>query len=130
MSPHFPTAVALALLAAACAGSQDVQVEEAALPALPDSIYVEVTNDHFYDARIHAVYDGGQRHTLGTIHGNGGHAEVALGWQPRPLTFLISFIIGGQAYVSHPVDVVRGDIVEVRLPPNIEASGFFRRVGR
>lgn len=130
MSPYIATAVAFALLGTACARGQDVQVDDAALPALPDSVFVEVTNDHFYDARIHAIYDGGQRHALGTIHGNGGHTEVALGWQPRPLSFWISFIIGGQAYVSHPVDVGRGDVVEVRLPPNIESSGFFRRVSR
>jgi hypothetical protein len=129
MSPHLTTAVALALLGSACAaGSQEI--DESAVLALPDSIYVEVVNDNFYDARVHAIYQGGARYTLGTIHGNGGHSETALAWQPRMLTFEVSFIIGGGAYVSHPVDVARGDVVEVRLPQNIEASGFFRRVSR
>lgn len=116
------------LLLVTCARSSGVAIQNNQLDAPPDSVYVEVINENFYDARVHAVYDGGHRHTLGTIHGNGGRREVALGWQPRPLTFEISFVIGGTAYVSYPVDVVRGDIVEVRLPPNIEASGFFRRV--
>jgi hypothetical protein len=37
-------------------------------------------------------------------------------------------VISGAAYVTHPIDVTRGESLELRLPPNIDASGFFRRV--
>lgn len=130
MSVRFTAAFVAGVIAAGCAGTRDIPVAEPAQVATPDSVYVDVRNDHFYDARIHAVFGSGQRYTLGTVQGNGGQTERALAWHPRPLMFEISFIIGGQAYVSLPVDVVRGDIVEVRLPPNIEGSGFFQRVAR
>jgi hypothetical protein len=127
MSSRPALALTLTLFALGCAGQA---VEPGASPAGADSIVVEAINENYYDARIHAVYDGGQRHPLGTIAGNGGHAEVALGWEPRSLVFEISFVIGGAAYESLPLDVARGDRVEVRVPPNIESSGFFRRVSR
>lgn len=85
-------------------------------------------NDNFYDARIHAVYRGGQRRSLGTIAGNGGSTRTALAWEPHSLVFEVSFIISGASYVSQPVDVARGESIEVRLPANIDQSGFFRRV--
>lgn len=119
-------AVALALLGVAC-GSNQVVYDAAGEPQ-PDSVYVDALNDNYYDARIHAVYTGGQRRTLGTLAGNGGHLEKALGWEPHALVFVVSFIISGKTYVSHPVDVSRGERVELRLPPNIDQSGFFRRV--
>ena len=96
----------------------------------PERIFIEAFNDHYYDARVHAVYTGGQRRSLGTIAGNGGRAQLALGWEPRALVFEVSFIIDGAAYVSHPMDVNPGQHVVVRLPPNIQESGFFRRVSR
>lgn len=121
-------ALSAALLgAAACTGTREL--DPAAPPGLPDSIFVEAFNDNFYDARVHAVF-GGKRLTLGTIPGNGGHTETALAWEPRELVFEVSFVISGKAYVSLPVDVARGGHVEVRLPQNIDASGFFRRVAR
>lgn len=128
MSRLLITIVLVALTSAACARRQYDTPDTA--PALPDSIFVDAYNDHFYDARVHAVYAGGQRRSLGTIGGNGGHTRVALVWEPHALVFEIDFIISGLTYVSQPIDVTRGEIVEVRLPPNIDQSGFFRRVRR
>ncbi len=96
----------------------------------PDSITVALTNDNFYDARIHAQYDGGNRYSLCTIAVNGQQVEVTIRWEPRPLIFEIMFIISGAVYLTHPVQALPGDVIEVRLPPNIDASGFFRRVRR
>jgi hypothetical protein len=121
-------AAALALFAASCARGRNVG--GGAQLAAADSIYIETLNDNFYEARIHAVYKGGQRRSLGTIAGNGGRARTAIPWEPRALTFEVLFIIGGAAYVSYPVDASRGETIEVRLPPNIDQSGFFRRVRR
>ncbi|HEX6309267.1 MAG TPA: hypothetical protein VFZ69_13820 [Longimicrobiales bacterium] len=128
MRRQLMTLALVALSSAACAGRQYDTQDTA--PALPDSIFVDAYNDHFYDARVHAIYSGGQRRTLGTIAGNGGHARVALVWEPHALVFEIDFIISGLTYVSQPIDVTRGETVEVRLPPNIDQSGFFRRLRR
>lgn len=130
MSSPLTIVVTAVLLGAACAGRKDFDDELPPLEDVPDSIYIEVVNEHFYDARVHAIYDGGGRHTLGTVPGNGGHAEVALGFQPRALTFVVSFIINNERYVTDPIDAVRGEILALTVPPNIEASGFFTRVSR
>lgn len=121
--------VALALLGSACSRASDFDGSGPAA-TWADSIVVEAVNDHFYDARVHAVFAGGKRLTLGTIAGNGGYAEVPLVWEPRALVFEISFIVSGAQYVSVPVDVARGEHVALRLPPNIDMSGYFRRVSR
>jgi hypothetical protein len=118
--------LALVLLAPGCASRP--HANEAA--AQPERIYIEAFNDNFYDARVHAVYSGGSRRSLGTIAGNGGRAQLTLGWEARPLVFEVSFIIDGAAYVSYPVDVTPGQYVVVRLPPNMQGSGLFRRVSR
>ena len=118
------TAVLLVLITA-CASRE--QRDET---AVPESMVIEAFNDHFYDARIHAVYTGGQRRSLGTVPGNGGSTRTVLAWEPHALVFEVSFIIGGAEYVSLPVEVSPGEHVEVRLPPNIEQSGFFRRITR
>lgn len=128
MPSHVVSALALLAAGAACArGTGDV-AHQATAGEPPDSVYVEVVNDHFYDARVHAVYDGGARHSLGTIPGNGNHAELVIPWQPRPLVFEITFVISNAAYLTYPIDVARGEALEIRLPSNIHLSGFFRRV--
>jgi hypothetical protein len=130
MSRHFGSAaLSLALLGTACAGGR--AADGVGMPSdQPETILIETTNDHFYDARVHAIYAGGKRQTLGTIPGNGGQSEVAITWEPRDLVFEISFVVSGASYVTWPMDVTRGQHLELRLPPNIDASGFFRRVSR
>jgi hypothetical protein len=119
---------ALALSSAACASRYDSDRSDE--PALPDSIYVEAHNENFYDARVHAIFTGGQRRSLGTIPGNGGHSRTALPWEPRSLVFEVVFIIDGAAYESYPVDVARSQSIALRLTPNMSQSGYFRRVSR
>ncbi|MGH7576151.1 MAG: hypothetical protein ACREM1_13625 [Longimicrobiales bacterium] len=116
--------VALAMLVTACAGRSQRDATPRA------DITVDIVNDNFYDARIHALHDGGRRRTLGTIAGNGGRTRKALEWEPRMLIFEVSFIVEGSVYRSLPLDVSPGEAIELRLPPNIDESGFFRRVSR
>lgn len=129
LSPVIKT-MALAALGAGCAHGGGVEVHNRSDPPATDSVYVQVINDNFNDARVHAVYDGGGRVSLGTISGKDERPERAIPWQPRPLVFEITFIVSGDRYLSVPVDLARGDFVQVRLPPNIESSGFFRRISR
>lgn len=121
-------ALVVVLAAAACANRE--YEPQTAVDAGPDSIFVHAVNENYYDARVHAIYGSGQRQSLGTIPGNGGEADVTLSWQPQALTFEITFIIDGRIYLSQPRDVIRGERFELRLPANIDQSGFFRRVTR
>jgi hypothetical protein len=120
----------LALLGAACARPQAARVQPSAGDVTPDSVFVEVVNDNYYDARIHLIYDGGMRHSLGTIGGNWRQAGVAIPWQPRALFVDVTLIIGGGVYRSDRIHVSPGDVLEIRVPADLESSGFFRRVGR
>lgn len=121
-------ALILVLLTPGCGVRQDQARDADAIEA--DSVVIVAVNEHYYDARVHAVYEGGPQVTLGTIPGNGGTVQAALPWDPRALIFEISFVISGVDYVSEPVTVTRGEHLEVRLPANIDMSGFFRRVSR
>ena len=93
-----------------------------------DSILVFAVNENYYDARIHAVYDGGQRLSVGTVAGNGGRARVALPWEPRAVEFSVFLVTAGTTYMTPPFDLAAGDSIELRVPLNITSSGFFRRV--
>lgn len=77
MSRQIMTGVAVVCVVVACARLPGVpKGDRAAVQAQPDSILVDVLNENYYDARIHAVYAGGQRRSLGTIAGNGGRVRV------------------------------------------------------
>ena len=119
---------ALVALAAACIRGRAVDVQHAATPDAPDSVFVEIINDNYYDARLYALYASGARYPLGTVGGNLRQARVAIPWTPRPLVVELLLVVGGGHYVSAAVSPQPGEAVQVRLPPNLDASGFFRRV--
>lgn len=114
---------------AACQRRSAVQVQPSKEP-VSDSVFVEVVNDNYYDARVHVIYQGGARHSIGTIVGNTRHDPVAIPWQPRALVIEIALIVGSGVYRSDGLDVAAGDVVAVRIPPNLDVSAFFRRVGK
>ena len=93
-----------------------------------DSVFVFAVNENYYDARIHAVYEGGRRHSVGTIAGNGGRTVIGLPWEPRAVEFSVFLITAGTTYRTHPFDLAAGDSIELRVPLNISVSGLFRRV--
>jgi hypothetical protein len=121
---------AFAVLGAACAHKPHPEVTPSEVLSTPDSVFITVINDNYYDARIHAIYDGGARHALGTIGGNERQGGLAIPWQPRPLAFEVILLVDGRVYRSEEMNVPAGDLVLLRLPPNIESSMFFRRVSR
>ena len=118
---------AAVVLAVTCARGRAVDVQHVT-PDTPDSVFVEVINDNYYDARLYALYAGGARYPLGTVGGNLSQARVAIPWTPRPLVVELFLVIGGGHYVSDVLSPQPGEVVQVRLPPNLDASGFFRRV--
>lgn len=129
MSKALMVAAAVTISCVACWPGGSRGAKGGAVPR-PDSVRVDVLNENYFAARIHAVFDGGVRRSLGTIDGNGGRARIALAWEPRPLVFELLLITDGSAYQTYPVDIAPGDSMELRIPMNITGSGFFRRVRR
>ncbi len=124
----FGPAAAVVVLVVACARGRGVDIPRVATPDTSDSVFVEVINDNYYDARLYARYAGGARYPLGTVGGNLRQARVAIPWTPRPLVVELFLVIGGGHYVSDVLSPQPGEVVQVRLPPNLDASGVFRRV--
>lgn len=121
----------IAVTVVACAGTseKEVQIEPARSQVTQDSIYIRVINDHFYDARVFALYDGGERYSLGLLVGHTESRLIPVLWKPRRLEFEISFIGESGLYLSDDISVDPGDVVHLTIPPNIATSTFFRRVG-
>lgn len=112
---------------AACGGSREIEVRHAATPQVNDSIYVQVVNDHFSDARVYALYDAGARYPLGLVVGKTKGRLTPILWQPRAIQFEISFIATEGVYYSDELLLEPGDVIQVTIPPNIATSAFFRR---
>ena len=112
---------ALAFSGIACATTRRAPAE---------SFVLDIVNENFYAARVHATWDGANRRPLGTIDGNGGRTRATVAWQPRALAFEIQLVTEGSSWLSLPVDVSPGDSIELRIPSNLRESGFFRRMPR
>lgn len=124
------TTIAVVLLAAACfacGGRHPIEVEPGPEPQVPDSIYIRIRNDHFSDARIHALYTDGTRYPVGMVTGKSVGEVTAIVWRPRPLVLEIRLIGPSEVYLSDEVLPAPGDIVALSIPPNIKSSAFFRR---
>jgi len=122
------TAVGSLLAVVACGGgTKEIEVQHAPTPQVSDSVYVEVANQYFYDARVYALYEGGHRYPMGLIVGNTTSPPVAILWQPRLLAFEISFIGAPGLYLSDEIMLEPGDAIKLTIPPNIATSAFFRR---
>jgi hypothetical protein len=128
MSNQMLIAAVMTIACAACGRLSGASRARAAAEAQADSVRVSVVNENYYSARIHAIYAGGQRRSLGTIDGNGGRTNAALGWEPRSLVFEVTLITDGAMYLSHTVELSPGDSIELRVPLNISGSGLFRRI--
>jgi hypothetical protein len=113
--------------AIACGGSREVEIQHAAVPMVNDSVYVRVINDHYSDARVYVVYDSGARYSLGLIVGKTKAPLAPILWQPRRLAFEISFIAAEGLFYSDDLLLEAGDVIQLRIPPNIASSAFFRR---
>ena len=112
---------------ATCRPTTLIEVQHASTPQVNDSIYVQVINDHFSDARIYALYEGGARYTLGLVVGKTKGQLTPILWQPRGLQFEVSFIATEGVYYSDELLLEPGDVIQMTIPPNIATSAFFRR---
>jgi hypothetical protein len=97
-------------------------------PELVDSITIDVINDHYYEARVYAVYAGGARHALGTVRSHHSEVGIDIPWRARSLAFEVHLVVGRESYLSHEILVERGDYIQLRVPQNIRSSGSFTRL--
>ncbi len=119
----------LLLVGVACAGNRGgIEVVHPESSMVRDSVTISVFNDHWYDARVYAVYGDAMRYPLGVIGNKRDAGPFTIPWQVQPLAMEIDFVIESGRYVSDEILVDPGDLVELRIPPNIAASGFFRRI--
>jgi hypothetical protein len=111
----------------ACGGRRPIEIQPGSSEQIPDSLYVHIRNDHFSDARIHAVYLGGARYSLGGVVGKSVGELTTVVWRPRPLVFEIRLIGPSEVYLSDELLPAPGDVIGLTIPPNIRSSAFFHR---
>jgi len=115
--------------AVACAGNRGgIAVTHPESAFARDSITISVLNDHWYDARVYVVYGDAIRYPLGVVANKREAGPFTIPWHVQPLAMEVDFIIEYGRYLSDEILVDPGDLVELRIPPNIAASGFFRIV--
>jgi hypothetical protein len=118
-------AAALVIVVAGCSRGNPITIAHTPTPLVRDSIIVTVINDHFYEARVHAVYNQGLRYPLGVMGMKRENGPFTIPWHIEELAFEIDMITIPGRYVSDEIPVQPGDLVELRIPPNIASSGFF-----
>jgi len=121
-------AVALVIVGAACARSNPITIAHPPTPLQRDSIIITVINDHFYEARVHAVYNQGLRYPLGVMGMKRESGPFTIPWHIEELAFEVDMITIAGRYVSDEILVQPGDLVELRIPPNISSSAFFTAI--
>jgi hypothetical protein len=104
------SAVLLAAGLSACASSQQNGTASAS-----DDIVVRVENMNFYEARIYLRSYGGIRHRLGEVPGNSTRT-FRTRWISPDLQIEVSFLAGG-GRLGERIPVVRGDTIDVTIPP-------------
>ncbi len=119
---------ALLLVVAACSRSSPITIARGPAPLVRDSIIVTVINDHFYEARVHAVYNQGLRYPLGVMGMKRDNGPFTIPWHIEELAFEVDMITIPGRYVSDEILVQPGDLVELRIPPNIASSAFFTAI--
>lgn len=97
MRPLYRVTVALALVALSGTGCGSAQ-RRVALFGEPEGkqlLRIEVQNNNFNDATVHAMWEGGGRRRLGTVTGK-GTGVFTLEWTTsRPIQLEIDFLAGG-----------------------------------
>lgn len=86
-------------------------------PDVPDSVRIDVVNDNFYDADIFSEYEGDVRRRLGMVNGFSSRS-FSIPYRPAQLVMVMRLIGAGEA-VSNILAVNPGDILELRLLPDL-----------
>lgn len=105
---------AAALVLAACGGNR---APSPFAEGGRGSVEIEVRNDNFSDATLHALR-GGERIRIGIVTGHTGET-FHLDWQfAMPLRVEIDLLAGGRC-VTRPINVDPGDALYLRIEPQL-----------
>jgi hypothetical protein len=121
-------AAALVIVVMTCSRSSPITIGHTPNPLVRDSIIITVINDHFYEARVYAVYNQGLYYPLGVMGMKRESGPFTIPWHIEELAFEIDMITISGRYRSDEIPVEPGDLVELRIPPNIASSGFFTAI--
>lgn len=117
-------ALAAALVAAGCATGRNVQARSASGSATSNAVRVDVQNDNIDDMDIY-VMGGGQVWRLGHVTGMGSanltipSGIVASATQLRLLADPLASL---SAYLSDPVTVTSGDVIQLTIGSSLPLS--------
>jgi hypothetical protein len=104
---------AAALVFAACGGNH----APSPFTGEAGSVEIEVRNDNFSDATLHALR-GGERIRIGIVTGHTGQT-FQLDWRSNlPLQVEIDLLAGGRC-VTRPLQVDPGDALYLRIEPRL-----------
>ena len=94
-------------------------------PVGPGEITLEVQNDNYNDATLHAR-SGTYQLRLGRVTGNGSET-FTFRWEPVDLQVQIVLLALG-SYFTDRMDVQVGDVIDLVIQPGLERRpGFHRR---
>ncbi len=114
------SALAVGVVACASSGSRFDELE----PGRGGELALEVENQNFYDATLYAV-SGSRRHRLGTVGGN-GKRNFTFPWVGPEVRIEIRLISVG-SYLTEPITVDRGDVLQLTIEPDLDRKIALRR---
>ncbi|HEX7120502.1 MAG TPA: hypothetical protein VF212_17045 [Longimicrobiales bacterium] len=113
-----------ALVAAGACGGGRVDGGDGALPAPRGAITVAAENNHWNDVTVYAVRDG-TRFRLGTVTAmNRGSFTVPAAAAAAGEVRLLLDPIGGSAYLTEPVLVRPGQVIELSIENHLPLSSW------
>jgi hypothetical protein len=80
----------------------------------PEKVLLTVENDRFEDARIYAVWRGGQERRLGTATGKGSQT-FSFDWVDDQIQIRVSFVAKADGYTVDPITVAPGDHLQLKI---------------
>ena len=79
-----------------------------------EKVVLTVENDRFEDARIYAVWRGGQEHRLGTATGKTSQ-NFSFDWVADEVQIRVSFVAAADGYTVDPISVAPGDHLNLKI---------------
>ena len=80
----------------------------------PEKVLLTVQNDRFEDARIYAVWHGGQEKRLGTATGKTS-SNFSFDWVADEVQIRVSFVAAADGYTVDPITVAPGDHLDLKI---------------
>ncbi|NIM49552.1 MAG: hypothetical protein GTN78_22220 [Gemmatimonadales bacterium] len=120
LAPLILSVLAVGVVACWSSGARFDELE----PERGDELALEVENQNFYDATLYAI-SGSRRQRLGTVGGN-GKGSFTFPWVAPEVRIEILLISVG-SYLTQPISVDRGDVLQLTIEPDLDRKIPLRR---